>query len=161
MRKSLPLLVGAIVIPLMAATVAAFAATSDGGTTPAVTLTTGSEAPSVALTPTQEAPVQLATTPQRTAQVQLDAPPVVQANDEAESPTTSSTTSQGVPSTPVAPNDWATPEPTTEAPLTPIAPPGPIELTISWDGLKCARHDAWILEHWSGKKMMCPGSATP
>lgn len=158
MKKSLPLLAGAIAAPLLAATVA-FAAAGGAAETPVATISSSATA-----SPTLEAPIQLATTPQvetSTAPTELSAqPPAVQAADDPETPTTSVTVPP-TETTGVPPNEWPTPAPTTPPLASPIPSAGPVEMTISWDGLKCPRSDAWIAPTSSGDRMMCPGSATP
>jgi len=158
-KKSLPLLAGAIIVPLLAATVAAFAAGDEPGadlkTAPVVSSSTSATA-------SLEAPVQLATPP--TSATQAASPPAAQAPAVvlADDPETSTTTPQPpTQTTPVPPNEWPTPEPTTPPVASPVAPPGPVDMTVSWDGLKCARSEAWSVETTSGTKMMCPGSANP
>lgn len=159
MKKSLPLLAGAIAAPLLAATVA-FAAVGGAAETPVATIRSSAPA-----SPTLEAPVQLATTTPKVASTipstELAAqPPAVQAADDPETPTTSVTVPP-TETTGVPPNEWPTPAPTTPPLASPIPSAGPVEMTISWDGLKCPRSDAWIAPTSSGDRMMCPGSATP
>lgn len=160
MKKALPLLAGAIVVPLLAATVAAFAASAGGVETPGVNLPSSSV--SVDATTEQEIPATTVTTitppavrttlPHRPA----DPAPVAVAADPDPS-----TTTPELPTTPVPPNEWPTPAPTTPADTSPIPSGGPVDMAVSWDGLKCARSDAWILQTDSGAKMMCPGSRNP
>lgn len=162
MRKSLPLLAGAIVVPLLAATVAAFAAAGSSAETPAKTAPTFSSSSSSTASATLEAPVQLATPPQvvavqQTTENNIQQAPAVVLADDPETPSTVTET----PTATVPPNQWQTPEPTTSPPASPIPTGGPIEMTISWDGLKCARPDAWSVQAQGGTKMMCPGSANP
>ena len=160
MKKSLPLLAGAIIVPLLAATVAAFAATEGESGAELKTAPLVSSSPSA--TASLEVPVQLATPPTSATQAAststAQAPAVVLADD----PETSTTTPQApTQTTPVPPNEWPTPEPTTPPVASPVAPPGPVDMTVSWDGLKCARSEAWSVETTGGTKMMCPGSANP
>lgn len=160
MKKSLPLLAGAIAIPLLMATIATFAAAGGGGEAPVATLPPVSSS-------SLEAPVQLATTTTTTAPpIRTTLPhgpaeetPMVANADDPEVPTSTAAPTEQ-PGT-VPPNEWKTPEPTSPPLASPIPSGGPVEMAISWDGLKCARSEAWILETEGGKKMMCPGSATP
>lgn len=159
MRKSLPLIVAAVAVPLLFATVAAFAAdgapeesTPVPASVPAVELVQESGA-----TPS-DAPVTVTTTTAPPIRTTLPHAPATQV---AVDPETSTTTDPTTPTTPIPPNEWKTPEPTTSAPASPTAPAGPIEMTVSWDGLKCPRPEAWSVETSSGTKMMCPGSRTP
>lgn len=163
MKKSLPLLAGAIVVPLLAATVAAFAASSTpqapAGTLP-TSVSTQSSSPA-------QAPVEVATPPQNSSPLRQEvapAPvkaPAVLVADQPETPTTTTTTTtrptEAGPDVP--PNQWQTPEPAPSP--TSSVPSAPIDMAVSWDGLKCARSDAWIVSASSGAKMMCPGSANP
>jgi hypothetical protein len=157
-KKSLPLIAGAIIVPMLAATVAAFAAA--GGATEAPVLTVpAAAASSSASAPVLEAPVQVATPPQGDDTPVTEREPVTVLADDPEAPTT--TTTPEAPTMPVPPNEWKTPEPTTQPPASPIPSGGPVEMTISWDGLKCARSDAWSVQSDGVTKMMCPGSANP
>lgn len=162
MRKSLPLIAGAIVVPLLAATVAAFAASANPSESPAQTLSTATSTPAASSSSaTVEAPVVFATTPEAVPQGNAPAPqPLVQAVDDPEPPTTT-TTDPTTPTTPVPPNQWPTPAPTTSPPATPVPSGGPIELVIAWDGLKCPRPDSWSVETGNGPMLMCPGSRNP
>lgn len=164
MRKSLPLVAAAVAVPLLFATVAAFAAGGEPDA-PAPSL-----APAVELvedassTPSEQGtPATVTTTTPPPIRTTLPHAPAAQTADDPEAPVTTTTTTTEVttPTTPVPPNEWKTPEPVVPSPASPIAPPGPIELTISWDGLKCPRPDAWSVETVSGTKMMCPGSRNP
>jgi len=162
MRKSLPLLAGAIIVPLLAATVAAFAASGETPEVPSRTLPTASATSYTVATPTLEAPVRLAAPPKEEAPppVEQRQAPAVRAADEPGTPTTT-TTDPITPTTQVPPNEWATPAPTTPAPISPIPSGGPIEMAVSWDGLKCAQSDSWMVHSPGGRKVMCPGSQNP
>lgn len=158
MRKSLPLIAGAITIPLLAA-VAALAAEGGGTQSPPSTLQTSTGTPSTVATPTLEAPVELATPPQRTLQDAVPQAPVVQLADDPETPPTSTSTTPA-PAVPAPPN-WDTPAPTPEPVATSTPAPRPIEIVTSWDGITCAMAESWVAETRLGRQTMCPGSGTP
>jgi hypothetical protein len=157
MKKSLPLIAGAVIVPLLAATVAAFASSGGIAEAPSATLPTVGSSPVVA-----EAPVELATPPaqevsEAVAPTSVAQPPAVLVADDPEPPVTTTTTPPGT----VPPNEWQTPEPTTPPMASPIPSGGPIQMTTSWDGLHCATADAWTTQSASGLRWMCPGSGTP
>lgn len=163
MKKSLPLIAGAIVVPLLTAALGTLAIASQEA--PKSTATLPASTSTSASTTVPEAPVVLATPPQD-ATVQQDVPvqaPDLAAADDPETPTTSQTTETTDPSPPVRtePNLWPTPQPTTPPATSPNTPAAPIEMTVAWDGLKCARSEAWTIDSRLGTQWMCPGSATP
>lgn len=159
MKKSLPLLAGAIIVPLLAASVAAFASVGGATEAPVATLPPSSSATVL------EAPVELATTPPTTtappiqttlAHAPADQGLVPQDASEPEPTTTTPIPTEQPASVP--PNEWQTPEPSTTPPAPPIQTP---DMIVSWDGLKCARSEAWTVQTDTGAKRMCPGSANP
>lgn len=161
MRKFIPLVAAAIVVPLVFGALAAFASSSapldSSGDTPPLPLGPVPTSTSVVLSTSN------------TPDIAPDEgvwPGVAEGNaPQVSIPETVSATltSQIVitPTEPTPPNAWVTPEPTANPPNSPTATGGPIEMTVSWDGLKCARSDAWTVQTVAGPKWMCPGSKNP